>query len=103
MEDSLKRLKRVRGDAKAATTNPAAVATQLSTPSPTDSLSTPPSLSTQSSTVAQLSDDDKIRLQLYLDVCEFGTCLKEKFSYQGDEHYQTLFKLVDEVKSQIEI
>jgi hypothetical protein len=75
MEDSLKRLKRVRGDVKS------------------DAVKTDGSV---------MSDDDKIRLQLYADVVEFGASLMDKFSYQGDEHYQALFKLVDEVRSQIE-
>ena len=50
-----------------------------------------------------MSDDDKIRVQLYTDVVEFGSSLMEKFSYQGDENYKNLFKLVDSVKSKIDV
>lgn len=81
MEDSLKRLKRVRGDAK------------------TDATKSEPVASTNA---VAMSDDDKIRLQLYTDVSEFGSSLMDKFSYQGDESYQSLFKLVENVKNQIE-
>lgn len=82
MEDSLKRLKRVRGDAK------------------TDSNKIE-SNSNATATVI-MSDDDKIRLQLYTDVVEFGSSLMEKFSYQGEDNYNSLFKLVDSVKRQID-
>lgn len=74
MEDSLKRLKKVRGD------------------------STNDSLSTNKTT----SDDDKIRLQLYIDVSEFGSNLNERFSYKGGNFYEMLFKLVDDIKKQID-
>jgi hypothetical protein len=83
MEDSLKRLKRVRGDAK------------------TDSNKIE-SNSNATTTTVIMSDDDKIRLQLYTDVVEFGSSLMEKFSYHGDDNYNSLFKLVDSVKSQID-
>jgi hypothetical protein len=83
MEDSLKRLKRVRGDAK------------------TDSNKIE-SNSNATTTTVIMSDDDKIRLQLYTDVVEFGSSLMEKFSYHGDDNYNNLFKLVDSVKSQID-
>ncbi len=82
MEDSLKRLKRVRGDAK------------------TDSNKI--ESNSNATTTVIMSDDDKIRLQLYTDVVEFGSSLMEKFSYQGDDNYNNLFKLVDSVKSQID-
>ena len=82
MEDSLKRLKRVRGDAK------------------TDSNKI--ESNSNATTTIIMSDDDKIRLQLYTDVVEFGSSLMEKFSYQGDDNYNNLFKLVDSVKSQID-
>jgi hypothetical protein len=96
MEDSLKHLKRVRGDAKQA------IVADTSSSS-TSSLATAQQLQTQGSQTTQLSDDDKIRLQLYLDVCELGKCLIDKFAYDGGEHYSVLFKLVDDIKSQIEI
>ena len=83
MEDSLKRLKRVRGDGK------------------TDSNKN--ESSSAASAIIVMSDDDKIRVQLYTDVVEFGSSLMEKFSYQGDENYKNLFKLVDSVKSQIDV
>ena len=78
------RLKRVRGDGKA------------------DANKTDGS-SASIATSNVMSDDDKIRLQLYTDVVEFGSSLMDKFSYQGDEHYQNLYKLVNSVRSQIEI
>lgn len=88
MEDSLKRLKRVRGDNKAQTSDS------------TTSSATNTATGTTTSNV--MSDDDKIRFQLYIDVCEFGSSLLEKFSYQGDENYAKLYKLVEEVKNKIE-
>jgi hypothetical protein len=92
MEDSLKHLKRARGDAK-----------QASASDVSASVAAQQQLQTQSSQVAQLSDDDKIRLQLYLDVCEFGKSLMDKCSYNGGEHYQLLFRLLDDIKSQIDV
>lgn len=87
MEDSLKQLKRLRMDNKtAASADSAANAPQSSGSTPS----------------ATISDDDKVRLQLYIDVCEFGSVLEDKFKYKGGDNYNTLFKLVDEVKSQID-
>lgn len=85
MEDSLKQLKRLRaapgGDSSANSTQNSSGQTQSTT----------------------ISDDDKVRLQLYIDVCEFGSVLEEKFKYKGADNFNTLYKLVDEVKSQIDI
>jgi hypothetical protein len=92
MEDSLKQLKRARGYAKQ---------TPTSTADPTATIT--PQSQAQTTSNVQLSDDDKIRLQLYLDVCEFGTSLMDKCSYNGGEQYQLLFKLVNDVKCQIEV
>ena len=77
MEDSLRKLRRVRHDRS--------TATNLS--------------SLGSGGSASMSDDDKIRLQLYIDVVEFGNQLGEKFdSYKGDSNYESLLKLVQENK-----
>ena len=71
MEDSLKRLQRVR-----------------------QNKSTP----TSQSTSVTVSDDDKIRQQLVLDITEFGKQLEEKFDgYKGESNYDSLFKLVEEI------
>jgi len=50
------------------------------------------------STAAVITDDDKIRLQLVLDITEFGSLLEQKFSYKGDSNYESLYELVKEVK-----
>jgi hypothetical protein len=74
MEDSLKKLQRVRK------TN-TSLAANLST--------------VGGSSSAPMSDDDKIRLQLYLDVDEFGKQLVEKFDgYNGGVNYETLLSIV---------
>ena len=79
MEDSLKKLRRVRHDRS--------TASNLS------------SLGSGANTNVSMTDDDKIRLQLYIDVVEFGTQLSEKFDgYKGDSNYESLFKLVQENK-----
>merc|ERR1719468_1334900 len=71
MEDSLKRLQRVR-----------------------QNKSTP----TSQSISVTMSDDDKIRQQLVLDITEFGKQLEEKFDgYKGESNYDSLFKLVEEI------
>jgi hypothetical protein len=45
-----------------------------------------------------MSDDDKIRSQLLLDVVEFGRLLAEKFDgYRGESNYDSLRKLVEDV------
>jgi hypothetical protein len=47
-----------------------------------------------------MSDDDKIRLQLSLDVAEFGRLLAEKFDgYRGESNYDSLRKMVDDACS----
>lgn len=79
MEDSLRRLRKVRPDRSTAS-NLSNLANQAVT--------------------TQMSDDDKIRLQLYLDVVEFGNQLAERFDgYKGESNYEALFKLVDEINS----
>lgn len=71
MEDSLKRLQRVRQNKSTAT---------------------------NLSTLSTVSDDDKIRHQLVLDITEFGKQLEAKFDgYKGDSNYDSLFKLVEEI------
>jgi conserved oligomeric Golgi complex subunit 2 len=70
MEDSLARLRRVRQDTR-----------QQSAPSTGSTL--------------VMSDDDKIRLQLYLDIVEFGNQLNNHFNYKGETNYEALYKLVN--------
>lgn len=73
MEDSLRKLQRVRKTAAAA----AAAASSSS-----------------------VSDDDKIRIQLYIDIVELGRLCEERFNgYRGDSNYDALLKLVDEVRA----
>lgn len=49
-----------------------------------------------------VSDDDKIRIQLYIDIVEFGKLLAEKFNgYRGDSNYDALYKLVEEINTNI--
>lgn len=44
-----------------------------------------------------ISDDDKIRMQLHLDVVEFGRLCAEKFNgYKGESNYDALLKLVED-------
>lgn len=51
-----------------------------------------------SMTSSVVSDDDKIRIQLHIDIVEFGRLLAEKFNgYKGDSNYEALFKLVEEI------
>lgn len=81
MEDSLKRLQRVRQNKNASS---ASLATM------------------SSSSSSAMSDDDKIRLQLVLDITEFGRQLEEKFNgYKGDSNYDSLYKLVEELNLSI--
>lgn len=69
MEDNLRMLQRVRKTNTAAATNAANT----------------------------ISDDDKIRMQLHLDVVEFGRLCAEKFNgYKGESNYDALLKLVEE-------
>lgn len=76
MEDSLKRLQRVR-----------------------QNKSTASNLNTQ---VSVMSDDDKIRLQLMLDIVEFGKQLELKFNgYKGESNYDSLYKLVEEINQNV--
>ena len=38
--------------------------------------------------------DDKIRLQLFLDITDFGKQLEEKCNgYKGDSNYESLYKV----------
>ena len=47
-----------------------------------------------------MSDDDKIRLQINLDVVEFGDLFADKFNgYKGGAHYEALFKLIEDANS----
>lgn len=49
-----------------------------------------------------VSDDDKIRIQLYIDVVELGKLFSEKFNgYQGESNYEALFKLVESIQANI--
>lgn len=49
-----------------------------------------------------MSDDDKIRLQLSLDILEFGRLLEEKFEgYKGETNYDSLYKLVEEINQTV--
>ena len=74
MEDSLKRLQKVRQTKSSA------------------------NLSGSSTGSASMSDDDKIRLQLKIDISEFGNQLAEKFDgYKGGSNYEELLKIVDEI------
>jgi hypothetical protein len=73
MEDSLKRLQQFKRQSNRSLAN----------------------MTNQSNTV---SDDDKIRLQLYLDVVEFGRLLVEKFDgYRGETNYDALYRLVEDL------
>ncbi len=48
-----------------------------------------------------VSDDDKIRMQLYLDVVEFGRLLEEKFDgYRGETNYDALHRLVEDINKE---
>lgn len=74
MEDSLKRLQKVRQTKSSA------------------------NLSGSSSGSASMSDDDKIRLQLKIDISEFGNQLAEKCDgYKGGSNYDELLEIVDEI------
>lgn len=42
-----------------------------------------------------ISDYDKIRFQIYLDVVEFGQLLESEFGFKGESNYDSLFKLVE--------
>ncbi|CAF0878878.1 unnamed protein product [Brachionus calyciflorus] len=70
MEDSLKRLQRVKQKNKSSA--------NLNNP------------------IGSVSDDDKIRIQLYLDIIEFGKLLDMNFGYKGESNYDALLKLVEE-------
>lgn len=51
-------------------------------------------------TANTVSDDDKIRIQLYLDVVEFGRLCAEKFNgYRGESNYDALLKLVEDARA----
>ena len=81
MEDSLKRLHKVRQNknASSATLSSAGGASS-----------------------GTMSDDDKIRLQLLLDINEFGKQLEEKCNgYKGDSNYESLCKLVEEINQNL--
>ncbi len=78
MEDSLKRLHKVRQNKNASSATLSA--------------------SGSSASSGTISDDDKIRLQLALDINEFGKQLEEKCDgYKGDSNYESLCKLVEEI------
>ena len=77
MEDSLKRLHRVRQN-KTSSAN----------------------LANQAAGNGSISDDDKIRMQLGLDITEFGIQLEEKFDgYKGGSNFDSLYKLVEEINA----
>ncbi|RNA19525.1 conserved oligomeric Golgi complex subunit 2 isoform X1 [Brachionus plicatilis] len=42
-----------------------------------------------------VSDDDKIRIQIYLDIVKFGQLLESEFGSKGESNYESLFKLVE--------
>ena len=42
-----------------------------------------------------ISDYDKIRFQIYLDIVEFGQLLESEFGFKGESNYESLFKLVE--------
>ncbi len=72
MEDSLKKLQRVRKTNASLAANLSSIGTSVA-----------------------MSDDDKIRLQLYLDVEEFGKQLVDKFDgYKGGNNFETLLSVV---------
>lgn len=48
-----------------------------------------------------MSDDDKIRLQLVLDITEFGAQLEQKFNYKGDANFDSLYKLVETINQNL--
>ena len=76
MEDSLKRLQRVRQTSK----------------------STANMSSMGAGGTLAISDDDKIRAQLCLDIDELGTRLAARFdNYRGGAHFEQLVKLVQEM------
>lgn len=82
MEDSLKRLQRVRQNKNASSAALASMAT---------------------SSTGSMSDDDKIRLQLLLDINEFGKQLEAKCNgYKGDSNYESLYKLVEEINNNLQ-
>ncbi len=79
VEDSLKRLQRVRQNKSSAA-----------------------NLSTLGNGTASMSDDDKIRLQLVIDITEFGNKLEENFDgYKGESNYEFLYKLVEELNAKL--
>lgn len=56
----------------------------------------------QNTSTPTISDDDKIRIQLYIDVVELGRLFNEKFNgYQGESNYEALFKLVESTQANI--
>lgn len=56
----------------------------------------------QNTSTPTISDDDKIRIQLYIDVVELGRLFSEKFNgYQGESNYEALFKLVESIQANI--
>ena len=76
MEDSLRRLQRIK-QVKSTAANMSSM--------------------TSGNNSSAMSDDDKIRVQLFLDVEDLGNSLSEKFDgYKGGSNYEALFKLVEE-------
>lgn len=58
--------------------------------------------SSTSAAANSVSDDDKIRIQLHLDVVEFGRLCAEKFNgYRGESNYDALLKLVEDARSNL--
>ena len=77
MEDSLKRLHRVRQNK----TSSANMANQVTGNS-------------------SISDDDKIRIQLGLDINEFGSKLEKNFNgYKGGCNFDSLYKIVEDINA----
>ena len=82
MEDSLKRLHKVRQNKNASSATFSSAG--------------------GSGSSGAISDDDKIRLQLALDINEFGKQLEEKCNgYKGDSNYESLCKLVEEINQNL--
>ena len=85
MEDSLKRLQRVRQTSKSS----ANIAGHNRS-------------SSGGGSAINMSDDDKIRLQLSIDINELGNMLSSKFEgYKGGSNYELLMHIVEEINKTI--
>ena len=85
MEDSLKRLQRVRQTSKSVA-NMAGHNRSAS----------------GGGSAVPMSDDDKIRLQLQIDITELGMLLADAFEgYKGGSNYELLVQIVDEINKTI--